>query len=208
MSSGQKSRLKDIEPVAQKIRERLKPYCGKIEIAGSIRRQKPMCGDIELVLIPRMELVKPAEPDQIGMFETKPGKPAVYNNLLNSYLDTLVDQGAIEKGRAWGDRYRAFDLVTVGSGRRYQVDVWQCRPENWGNTFWIRTGSHEFNMKVVQLINHVGLKHEKGRLLRDGEPIDCFSEQGFFEAIGLDYVEPAERTQRTAAMLKAKGVAL
>jgi DNA polymerase/3'-5' exonuclease PolX len=39
--------------LAEKARSELVPYCHRVEIAGSIRRQKPEVGDIELVVIPK-----------------------------------------------------------------------------------------------------------------------------------------------------------
>ena len=38
--------------IAQEVVKRLKPYCKRIEIAGSIRRKKHQVNDIDLVLIP------------------------------------------------------------------------------------------------------------------------------------------------------------
>ncbi|MFC1910279.1 hypothetical protein ACFLXC_03165 [Chloroflexota bacterium] len=37
---------------AESIKNLLAPFCSRIEIAGSIRRQKPFCRDIDMVLIP------------------------------------------------------------------------------------------------------------------------------------------------------------
>ncbi len=38
--------------IAAEVIERLSPYCQKIEVAGSIRRQKAIVHDIDMVLIP------------------------------------------------------------------------------------------------------------------------------------------------------------
>lgn len=46
-------KLRDILPIAEKCRMVLSPFCVRIEIAGSVRRQNPECNDIELVCIPR-----------------------------------------------------------------------------------------------------------------------------------------------------------
>lgn len=45
--------LAQAEKLAQAAKIELVPYCGRIEIAGSIRRKKPEVRDIELVCIPR-----------------------------------------------------------------------------------------------------------------------------------------------------------
>ncbi len=45
--------LEEAKVIAGKVVKRLRPYCEKIVVAGSIRRQKPMVRDIDLVVIPR-----------------------------------------------------------------------------------------------------------------------------------------------------------
>ena len=44
--------LKRARAIAEKLVETMAPYCERIEIAGSIRREKAEVGDIELVAIP------------------------------------------------------------------------------------------------------------------------------------------------------------
>lgn len=43
--------LKQAELIANKYRDLLKPFCHRIEVAGSVRRKKPEVKDIELVCI-------------------------------------------------------------------------------------------------------------------------------------------------------------
>lgn len=45
-------KLEQAKIIAEKYLDLLKPYCLRIEIAGSIRREKSEVGDIELVVIP------------------------------------------------------------------------------------------------------------------------------------------------------------
>lgn len=45
--------LEEAKVIASEVVERLRPYCEKIVVAGSIRRQKPMVRDIAIVLISR-----------------------------------------------------------------------------------------------------------------------------------------------------------
>ncbi|GAH69184.1 unnamed protein product [marine sediment metagenome] len=44
--------LERAQKIADEVVKRLSPYCTKIEVAGSIRRQKPTVRDIDIVLIP------------------------------------------------------------------------------------------------------------------------------------------------------------
>lgn len=45
--------LERAQKIAAEVIKRLSPYCQKIEVAGSVRRQKPTVRDIDLVLIPK-----------------------------------------------------------------------------------------------------------------------------------------------------------
>ncbi|MHA1664286.1 MAG: hypothetical protein ACTSVW_00420 [Candidatus Njordarchaeales archaeon] len=45
-------KLEDAERIAWQVVRKLRPYCAKIEIVGSIRRRKPEVHDIDLVLVP------------------------------------------------------------------------------------------------------------------------------------------------------------
>lgn len=44
--------LERAKSIATEVIKRLAPYCERIEVAGSIRRQRPVVKDIDLVLIP------------------------------------------------------------------------------------------------------------------------------------------------------------
>ena len=45
--------MEKAKAIADSVVKVLEPYCERIEVAGSIRRQKPFVNDIDLVLIPR-----------------------------------------------------------------------------------------------------------------------------------------------------------
>jgi DNA polymerase (family 10) len=51
-------RGKRVLHLAKKIIHEIKPFCSRIEIAGSIRRKKPNPGDIDIVLIAKKEEYK------------------------------------------------------------------------------------------------------------------------------------------------------
>ena len=44
--------LKRAKDIAAKVVEALQPFCTRIEVAGSIRRERPEVGDIDLVIEP------------------------------------------------------------------------------------------------------------------------------------------------------------
>ena len=45
--------LPQAQALAQEIVDRLAPYCGSVEVVGSIRRQRPFPRDIDIILIPK-----------------------------------------------------------------------------------------------------------------------------------------------------------
>ena len=45
--------LEKAKAFANMVVKALEPYCDKIEVAGSVRRQRPIVNDIDLVVIPR-----------------------------------------------------------------------------------------------------------------------------------------------------------
>ena len=55
MSTHPKTPLADAQRTATHISKALTPYCHRIAIAGSIRRQRPMIGDIEIVALPQRQ---------------------------------------------------------------------------------------------------------------------------------------------------------
>lgn len=48
-------KLSEAQTIAEKYKSWLMPYCERIEIAGSIRRERPEVKDIEIVCIPRLK---------------------------------------------------------------------------------------------------------------------------------------------------------
>ena len=57
--------LRQAAALARSLVTFLEPYCDRIEVAGSVRRQKADVGDIELVLVPKLEQ-RPV-PGQLGL---------------------------------------------------------------------------------------------------------------------------------------------
>lgn len=48
--------LTEAQLIATEVVETLKPYCDKIVVVGSIRRQKPSPNDIDIVLVPKSDM--------------------------------------------------------------------------------------------------------------------------------------------------------
>lgn len=102
--------------IASSIVAELKPYCKRIEIAGSIRRQRPTIGDIEIVCLP-------APYDALPLFR--------------SGISSVVEQWRPVKGLL-PCRYTQ-RLHPSGM----KVDLFMPDPAGFGLQLAIRTGSAE-----------------------------------------------------------------
>lgn len=192
-----------IAPIADKIADRLRPYCDcdQIIVAGSIRRQEPAISDVELVAIPKIDRVTAPTlfPGIEGVVHTR--------NYLLTYLDQLLSDNVIEAvvthGRVcWGEKQRKFNLKTSNQGRVVKVDLFLCDRGNWGNTVVIRSGPSEFSKFLVTAdtdggVLPAGMTHKNNRLYRHDQPIEIETEAAFFEAVGLPFV-PVEARSRLA----------
>ncbi len=178
MSTATKTPYSVIRPVAERILNALAPYCERIELAGSLRRQKSHVGDIEIVAIPRRTR------DLFG--RPMPGPSA---------LDAFLDERAVTFTKR-GEKYQQF---TYGA---FVVDLFLPTAETWGSVFTIRTGSAEFSHWLVNpqprgacpwSVRFGGKDAHPGRLLHDGRLLATPEEADVFAAVGLEWIPPAER---------------
>lgn len=152
--------------IALKVLEQLRPFCSRIEIAGSIRRKKADCGDVEIVAIPK--------PYEIGLFQ---------NGIAN-----VVNQW--EKVR--GELPCKYTQRILPSG--IKLDLFFAEEENWGLKFAIRTGSADYSYKILAKgWVRQGFKSDEGYLFKDGEKYEIREEEDLFKLIGVPYVEPENR---------------
>jgi DNA polymerase/3'-5' exonuclease PolX len=177
-----------VMPIAEKIVDRLTPYCDRIEIAGSLRRQKSEIGDIEIIAIPKR---------QTDLF----GVPDISRSELDAYLNSLMSGGKIrytEKKR-WGDKLKSF-VVSTTDGNEYQIDLFlQPDPATWGVNMMIRTGCADFSKKMVTQRSKGGWMPDdmyvrEARLWRDGEALLTSEESMVFAWMNKAWVEPCDRT--------------
>lgn len=166
----------------------LRPYCERIEVAGSIRRGKAEVKDAEIVAIGTPELLLA--------------------------LDRLVAEGKASKalyGEAqttrWGEAYRG--LVYDG----VRCEVFMTQPEAWGYQYWLRTGPAEANMFVMKWLSTRGRgapvrfqegygwgsnnwRHDgKGWKAADRQRLAIPDEETLFAVLGMPYIEPHERSE-------------
>lgn len=197
------------EELADDIVALLRPQCNRIAVAGSIRRRKPLVKDIEIVASPLIELTA------VDLFGTLHDE----TDMLHAACDRLLADGTVAQrldvnGRPrWGKRLKLLSYQGVS------VDLFAVMPPaSWGVIYAIRTGSAEFSHRFVTA-KSIGGALPPYMLVRDGclyrhiqgmdLPVDkemrrqypagwlvevpTPTEESFFEAIGMDWVEPEAR---------------
>lgn len=152
--------------------------CGRIEIAGSLRRQRQLVGDIELVAVPKPIL------NLLG----EPSPQTEVDVLLASWPVTLYKNGA---------KYKQF-LLKSTRGTAYQVDLFLPDPACWSVIYMIRTGSSEFSRRMVTARSMGGyrpdhLRVADGRVWDGQKALNLPEERDLFALWGMDYVEPDSR---------------
>lgn len=162
-------KLDEASSIAQRVLEQLKPFCDRIEIAGSIRRRSPEVKDIEIVCIPK--------PYSIGLFEDG--------------LASVVNQWKATKGQLdYGKCKYTQRILPEG----IKLDLFFAEKENWGLILAIRTGSADYSHKVLATgWVKKGYVSEEGRLKKDGKEYPVYEEKDLFERIGVEYIEPNQR---------------
>lgn len=187
--------LAEAEWLASELLGWLSPACEQLVVAGSIRRRKATIGDIELVGVP-------ATVDRTDLF----GEP-----ILDSRLDRIL-AGMIPQRLTWhptrpanGDRLKRLWVPS----HAITVELWLAQPDNLGNILAIRTGDAGFSHLLVTARAHGGLmpdgmRHDDGRLWREGQQVPCPTEAHLFAALNLPLVPPVQRTAETARRLAAE----
>lgn len=165
--------------------ERYAPYCEKIRIAGSVRRQKPEVKDVEIVALPAW---------QNDLF----GNPLYGYNPLIAKIHQ--DGHQVIKGQEDG---KYTQIVFQGA----TFDVFCTTHQNWAWNFLIRTGSRDFSHGIARKLNdkgytlknawpHVVIGHDDDLKAIAGEALPGVmeTEEEVFRFLGLQYVPPENRT--------------
>lgn len=76
----------EIKPIADKYLEKFRPYCDRIEIAGSVRRKCHNCNDIEIVYIPNKK-------KQWELYDIIACLPKIKGDPFGKYTQRIVDHG-------------------------------------------------------------------------------------------------------------------
>jgi DNA polymerase/3'-5' exonuclease PolX len=155
---------------------KLLPYCARIEIAGSIRREKQLVGDIEIVCTPL---------SNCDLF----GNPISH---VQGFLDTI-------NTAVWRNNNNCIGHEPIGKYYRrqipgdIQVDIFCCTPTNWGWIYLLRTGSADFNQKILDALKDNGIQSINGYLQKGASLLATPEEEDVFDLVGWDFVPPAMR---------------
>ena len=191
--------LNQAQRIASDFVHLISPACERAMVCGSVRRQKAEgIHDIEIVAQPKIIL---QVADLFGN-ETPASE-------LEAMLSDLPESGFISlyrdpQGRTCnGEKHKK--LAFEGA----MIDLYVAEQGNWGNIVAIRTGNADFSRFLVTPRNKGGLlpshlKQAEGYLWNGDQRIECPTEQAFFAALGLDFVEPLHRNDITAKSLARK----
>lgn len=175
--------------LAEDVVKTLSPFCSRIEIAGSIRREKEDVKDIEIVAI---------VDDYQGLFKAmrihgvfiKPGVPDIqeWEPKENAkYLRVLLDGGI-------------------------KLDLFIATMDNWGPLFCMRTGSgigpngSPFSGFIPAMFKRWKKVSGGGKMvgcmptMPDGLQLICQEEKDYFELLGVKWVEPKDRIDNKAVV--------
>ena len=167
---------------AERLRASLEPFCRRIEIAGSVRRQKTEdIKDIELVAIPISNQL-------FDMF----GNPTEGANLLELAIPQFAHNYRATTTKN-GEKYKAIIFPDAT-----KLDLFIVTPDTWGVQFALRTGPADYSHWLVTPKNKGGAlpsyaKVEGGRVLVHGEKIETPEEADFFKFLDIPMREPKDR---------------
>jgi DNA polymerase (family X) len=168
-------KLAQAQRLALKVMSELLPYCEKIEIAGSVRRQRNDVNDLDLVLIP------------------KNGLDPIIKRMTRSCV-------RVTGGRVPDSRNLTWQMTAIGFqidlfiAHREIVDLVSRTPSNWGAVYLCRTGSIRHNVQICDRALAKGLKFAPYRgVVKGAEIIASETEADIYHALDLPYREPIER---------------
>lgn len=165
------------------------PFCLRVAVAGSIRRQKSEVKDVEIVAIPRLGAPK-------DLFGDEP------RNLLYEWAQQMEQDQRIywiKPGTEEVIRWRIKEDGKYWRGwlvkAEIKLDLFLTTTNTWGNTYLIRTGPAEFSARIVgKEAQRTGHSFRDGKLFNDlNQEVNCQEEADVFEALGISWIEPQAR---------------
>jgi DNA polymerase/3'-5' exonuclease PolX len=150
----------------------LSPFCSRIEIAGSIRRECHTVKDIEILCIPKIYFSHGKSHDHYPEFiRIVDSWQKIKGNAVNGkYMQRILPEGIV-------------------------LDLFTARPDNWGLQMCIRTGSVDYSKYLAKAWVSQGYNSENATIIRkfDGKALPIHEEEDLFRLLGIPYLEPKLR---------------
>lgn len=177
--------------VAREICAVLKPATEALIVAGSLRRRRPLIGDVEILFIPKHGI----QSDTSELFERKlsvdEAEMAIWRLLA---AGTLAKRLNVKGSTVWGQLNKLAVHVATG----IPVDFFVADSGNWWNLVVCRTGNAQHNIRICEAArarSWTWNPYGEGYYDRHGElKRKTTSERDVFDAVGLKYAEPWERS--------------
>lgn len=174
--------------------EDMRPFCERIEIAGSIRRQKQSdIKDVEIVAIPKWTAVAS------GLF----AEDSTKENELFKWAQTQTAVEWIKPGTSIIAKWQVKPDGKYWRGMFFngvKLDLFLTTPDQFGLIFLIRTGPADFSHKMVTLKSQggwlkdeLGIRIQGGNIKKGDEIIPTPEEKDVFKAMRYKFVEPENR---------------
>lgn len=160
---------------AEKLINWLMPFCEKIQVAGSIRRERQTVGDVDLVVIPKLR----TEKDLLGTITG-------HQNLV---ADEVRRRAAEERWTILKDG----PAYLVWMARTVQVDIWFATRATWGTVLMCRTGSKEHNIWLASRAGEMGGHWNPHHGLTIGQTTASETEESIYQLAGVPFIEPGRR---------------
>jgi len=150
-------------------RAALRPYCSRVEIAGSVRRKLPRVGEIEIVCKPRHIV-----------------------DLFGASVPLHIPGDVLGRHVTRGERYRQ---IILPDGIILDLFI-VLPPAQWGVILALRTGSAAFSRRLVShppfgvLPGEYMVRDGAVRLVGTGEIVPTPEEEDFFRLCGIEFIPP------------------
>lgn len=202
--------LPTMEKLAVQLTGMLEPFCDRVEVAGSVRRQVPFVSDLELLVIPRLTY----EHDLFGEITNEVSE-------LDILVTDWISTGRVSVRVGNGPKNKML-IFRSDDGVALPIDIFVTTFDNWGMSLVVRTGSAAFIKGLMARLRQQGhaghaygmarycnvthASHTKAcglvempssvtlhRARTDRREVSCRTEAEVFDLAVMNYLEPQFR---------------
>ncbi len=171
--------------LAESIQGQLAPFCEKIEIAGSIRRQRPNVNDIDFVVLPK-------EGQLLAFRDRCTARARVVKDGTVNYILALPVNAAKRELLGLSGWEVRIDIFIARPAVR---DLLQTKPGNFGSLLLLRTGSKEHNIWLIEEAkkNYMEWRTHEGLFDPEGFCVAAETEAEILQMMNVPWIEPERR---------------